>query len=68
MFLSGVGESDPQGKKIISMRLFAFLISVQHPAEAASLWPVVSSLMILISLVISMPESETCSLDSPDGQ
>lgn len=55
-------------KKILSERLFTPLISAQHPAENASPWPVVSSLTILISPVISTPESETCSLDSPGGR
>lgn len=54
-------------KKILSEGLYTSLISAQHPAENASPWPVVSSLTILISPVISTPESETCSLDSPDG-
>lgn len=57
-----------EGKKIISVRLFISLISSQSPAENASIWAIVSSLTILLSLVISMHVCDTYSLDSPDGQ
>lgn len=70
-FCQELEQSDPQGKKIISVRLFTSKctpLSAQNPAVSASPWPVVSSLTILISRVISMPESETWFLDSLDGQ